>query len=189
MRTCCKTSPCSLLPTFSGMRATSTLWSLVRSYLCGVSAMGYTSRRSMKAEGEKRAKVPKSARPELEDHPWIQEYLSLPSGSTRKEPKESDDRPSGRQTRVTVSALDDQDVDQIWTELAARREAWRVSEGQTMQHFTTQIRGGRWTKANLGQSGNRGRLRGRFRHQRRSHSILFDILPAKNVQLCFLQIW
>ena len=72
----------------------------------------------------------------LAEHPWMAEYLDMPlclhSG------------------RVSVQTLEDDDVDALWASLQARRDTWRAEEQEVQQHFVTQIRGGRWTQANLG---------------------------------------
>ena len=51
---------------------------------------------------------------------------------------------------MAVRNLDDDDVDGLWASLQSRRDTWRAEEAVVQEHFVTQIRGGRWTKANLG---------------------------------------
>ena len=103
---------------------------------------------------DKREKVPKEARHHLDENPWIREYLDRPS-ITRASSSQQPSQPSSagdahHSGRISVHALEDDDVDELWATLAARRQAWKASEGEQQQHFTTQIRGGRWTRANLG---------------------------------------
>ena len=100
---------------------------------------------------ERKPKVRKELRHHLEDHPWIADYLSTPSSSSSHQtPGSSNPSQAAQSSRLPVAALEDEDVDQIWADLSARRAAWRGQEGEQMLHFTTQIRGGRWTKLNLG---------------------------------------
>ena len=108
----------------------------------------HASKQHQDTEG-KAPKLSHTYQPEAEANPWIKDYLSMPPASSRQQSSQNKGTPA-TSSRAPVSSMDDAEVDGVWEALAARRAAWKESQGVVQEHFSTQIRGGRWTKLNLG---------------------------------------
>jgi hypothetical protein len=86
--------------------------------------------------------------PLLEQHPWLQAHVQTRAVGAN-EAAASDDRDSAEtECAATADALDDIDVEIAFRELEAKRADWAQLEDAHGRDFTTNIRGGAWTKAN-----------------------------------------
>ena len=124
-------------------------------------SFGIKSGRDLEEPRDKKPRLTPDIQEHLANHPWMAEYLKAPVPKAHSSASASSTTREGLKGRVAVRNLDDDDVDGLWASLQSRTSAslrgkglfswtWRAEEAVVQEHFVTQIRGGRWTKANLG---------------------------------------
>ena len=111
---------------------------------------GVKSGRDSDESKSKKARLTADMQEHIANHPWMAEYLHAAVPKPHSSASASSSTGEGHKGRVAVRNLEDDDVDELWASLQSRRETWRAEEAMVQDHFVTQIRGGRWTKANLG---------------------------------------
>ena len=83
---------------------------------------------------------------EVQEHPWLQEYLAGASSSRQHHGERVSSAAATHSVPIDVPPLTEEQMASVWEELAEIRAAWHEGGAAPGADFQTSLRGGVWTK-------------------------------------------